>query len=737
MVFPWINGGALGERQELFLQSVDNAMRPHVTRVAVSENWNRDGWITKPKRRDASLLGDSPHKPFLRDLLDQALELAGPEDWILCGNVDCSLSPDFYDDLGVRRGSVVEYQRQDIESNPRTLEELYSFPRSPYPLGMDAYAFRASFYAEIQPHFPDFILGEPHWDTTLTGLLRNLLPIQRDKTRLFHPKHVQAWDLGNFTPAGAQNNRIYLDVLKYGLAQDHIIREANDQTDTAVIACVFGTDPLRIQANIEGISQQLRQDLLADFYLVEMIEDRQSRYPDSLLSQVRHVPVAASANNTLLFQKEAMLNIGWRTALQHHPYDYFLFIDADVYSERPELFRQIRSRLREHPARAVHGFEIVRDTVDPDLNWSSLAASYRLSRPNDLNLNPGILWGLHRALLVAANGFNPISIGGCGDSMFVAEFLNEPDFSYDPWLYQFRFFHEIYRDLPFRAAFDFVPFELKHCYHGLLSERNYDGARYAADGLPPVHTWLHVDESGLLAWTDPDGIPKKLLSDRSRMATREQVDELFQEFGIARVSHNGFKGTFNPRQKPEFQIPGWTRPATLGHLPADDDTAENPHQLNLYNPARIFRKTFPFSWCGNVRKDTSHHIPSETRDGFPRLILEGLPGVPWVTGVLAMEANWQPVDLTSFHQLHFTVMVTGDTLPYLNVGFVITAVDGSETDTPVIGLRDHGLTLGQRQDFTFPLEPFWEGGMDRKRVRLARWSGGGSFSMELSRIYID
>jgi len=118
-------------------------------------------------------------------------------------------------------------------------------------------------------------------------------------------------------------------------------------------------------------------------------------------------------------------------------------------------------------------------------------------------------------------------------------------------------------------------------------------------------------------------------------------------------------------------------------------------------------------------------------------VLDGLPGVPWVTAVLAMETNWQCVDLSPFTQLHFTLLVTGQELPYLTAGFVMAAKDGVETDTPAVQLREFGLTLGERRDYVLPLAAFWAEGIDQTRIRLARWSGGGSFSMELSRIYID
>lgn len=724
----------------------------------MADAWQRSGWQTRPKRRRASEIGEPKDKPFLRDLLDQAYELAtSPSDWLLIGNVDCSLAPDFYEDLAGRRGTAVEYQRQDVYGEPTTLAELYSRPNRIYDVGMDAYALRASWYGEVRPHFPDFILGDPHWDTALTGILRHHLPVQRDQARLFHPAHEQAWDLGHLSPGGAHNNRIYLDMLHYGFARDHVIREVNDRTDTAIVLAVFGNDPLRVTANIEAIRRQLEQDLLADFYLVELLDGEASLYPEDILSRVIHVPVRAKACNEGLFQKEALFNRGWRTALESHRYDYFLFVDADVYSESPDWFRQIRARLRQQPTRAVQGFGVVTDTVDPEFEWTSLAASYRLARSTDLSLNPGICWGLHREMLVAADGLNPFSLASCGDSMFVAEFLNSPSAVYDPWLHGFRFFSSLYRDLPFRAEFDCVPVKLIHCHHGPAAERNYDGSRYALDGMRPVREWVELDAEGLLAWKELDCSERRLMRERLRMTSRAAVDALFAELGLRRHNEGDARPGFVPREKPLFAIPGWVEPGTLGPLP-EGPLPEGPlpeglgpngqpvmpsicaNRLNLYHPQRIFRQCFPFSWCGNVRADETRHIPSAVRDGVPRLILDGLPGVPWVSGLLAMDTNWLGIDLTSYRQLHFTLMAEGETVPDPMVGFVVVNAAGEEVDTPVVHLKDYGLPLGVRQDYCFPLELFWTEASEadsRRRVRLVRWSGGGSFRMELSQVYID
>ncbi len=151
----------------------------------------------------------------------------------------------------------------------------------------------------------------------------------------------------------------------YGHSATDSIQEQQDLTDTAVVCASFGADPARIAANSEGISAQLKQDLFADFYLIEMLPvTGKSAYPERLLSRLHHVPVAGSDKTEDLFQKESLFNIGWRAALNHHKYDYFIFTDADIYSPRHNWFRSIRAKLLENPSLAVQGFRMVLDTLD-------------------------------------------------------------------------------------------------------------------------------------------------------------------------------------------------------------------------------------------------------------------------------------------------------------------------------------------------------------------------------------
>ena len=153
------------------------------------------------------------------------------------------------------------------------------------------------------------------------------------------------------------NCKLYDDAIIYGTLDHTEISDADDKTDTAVILVNFGNDPVRIAASTKAIREQWKQDLFVDFYLVELlIDDQESLYPPEILSQLCYIPIQGDDANRDLFQKEPLMNLGWRTALKRGNYDYFIFLDSDLYSQRLDWFRQIRAKLREHPSRSVQGF---------------------------------------------------------------------------------------------------------------------------------------------------------------------------------------------------------------------------------------------------------------------------------------------------------------------------------------------------------------------------------------------
>jgi hypothetical protein len=737
IIAPYVGDSPLRQRQEMFLQSISAAKSPDVTLLAASRShWSRPGWELRPLPRTAGELGDPSDKPFLKDLFDIALEESRPGDWLLYSNVDCSFAPDLYSDLAARKATVVEYQRRDVEGHPETLDQLFSNPWASYSIGLDAFAIRASLYREVRDQLPDFVVGEPHWDTIYSGFFRRLLPVQRDGDRLFHPKHQQAWDLAHPTQAGRHNHELFVESLYHGLAEKSLIEEAPNRTDTAIVVAVFGSDPARIQANVAGIREQLQQDLYADTFLVELIVgDSGSAYPGDLLKRVNHLPVPASEASDGLFQKEALYNWGWRTALKEHDYKYFIFVDADVYCDQRDWFRRIRGRLQENPARAVQGWRVVRDTIDPELLYSSLGANFVFDQPTDLPLNPGMCWGLHRGVLEMGDGFNPYCLDCSGDSAFVAEYLNNSATQYDPWLYQWGWFREIERKLPYHVELDCVPLDLVHVHHGPLKERNYDGFRYALDALPPLQQLVRLNGNGILEWKDRDCTERRILSERASMGSHAAVDELLHRFDYPKYSRPPKRSRERETTKQPFRVLHHGRRPPFVNRPGSE-TAKERTGVKIFAPEEIFRKDFPFSWCdGIIKPEGSTYAPLRESARGAVLFLDGKPGAPYVVCALPLQATWLPVDVSSRAALRFAARVTG-TPPDVCVTLVSQTRAGIEMESRQISLKSEGLAYGRWMELSISLAQVADT-VDLSCVRLVKFLGDSSFRLELARVYIE
>ncbi len=485
--------------------------------------------------------------------------------------------------------------RTDVDGEPQTLAELFANPGELYGIGLDGFAVRASLYAEIREAIPDFVIGEPHWDTALSEILRRLVPVRRDTISLFHPRHDQAWDLSDPTPAGRHNEELFVAALIQGNAPGHSIRDESDRTDTAVVVTSFGADPLRAAANTEGLRRQLRQDLYADVFLVELLlEGEESCFPDDVLAEVHHVVVRGDDACRGLFQKEALQNIGWREARAVGGYTYFLFVDADVFAGDLTWWSRIRGRLRDDPNRAVQGFRLVTDPADGAFDRASVGALFLLDHQTDLLPNPGVAWGLHRTVLERGEGFNPLCIDCGGDSAFVTEYLNGPGETYDPWLLGFRWFAEIARDLPIRAILDCVPVDLTHVAHGPAEDRNYQEVRYAIDGFPPIRELVELGRDGLLRWRDPACPERQLLEHRAEMRSRADVDRLFADHGYTRRPAS----SLSPPGMREKPLATEQRGPAVGL--AASPTVSTPERFAIFDPQDVFRREWPFSWCENV-----------------------------------------------------------------------------------------------------------------------------------------
>jgi hypothetical protein len=726
---------AFDQRFELFLESIDRAEQPDVRHLAFAESrdaWSRPGWEVVELARDARSVGDARPKPFLKDMLDEALARAEAHDWLLYSNSDLGFAADTYVRLGSLRASAVEFMRRDVEGEPRTLDELFANPWALYGIGLDGFALRASLYARTRDALPDFVIGEPHWDTAWSEILRRFVPVRRDTVSLFHPRHAQVWDIAKPTPAGRHNEKLFVAALLEGNVPNHRIGEEPDRTDTAVVVASFGADPLRAAANVEGLRRQLGQDLYADVYLVELLlEDEESPFPSDVLAEVRHLVLRGDDACRDLFQKEALQNIGWRAALAEGGYEHFLFVDADVYATELDWFSRVRERLRDDPGRAVQGFRIVADPVDERFYRSSVGATFVLDHQTDLHPNPGIAWGLHRSLLESGDGFNPLCIECGGDSAFVTEYLNTAAVTYDPWLLDIRWFREIERDLPVRAALDCVPVDLVHVNHGPSRDRNYQEVRYAIDGFPPLDQLVELGADGLLRWRDPACPERRLLRRRPEMRSQAEVERLFAEHGYARRSNPPVERAL-PRQKP---VSTAAPPRPLPR-PAAEPAEPTPGRLSIFDPRQVYRSEWPFSWSDNVeRGGAGAYAPLAAGRDTPTLSLRRLSPERAVVVALAVLPTWETADLRELDSLELTVLAAGGEAPEVLVWLTSHSPDGADGESEHVRLQARGLRPGVGERFTIDLaELVGTTGFDLAHTRQVVVVGRDCELLELSRI---
>ncbi len=480
--------------------------------------------------------------------------------------------------------------------------------------------------------------------------------------------------------------------------------------------------------------RQLRQDLFADLYLVEVILDGEaSSFPDDVLAVARHVVLHGDDACRGVFQKEALQNVGWRTALDEGTYDYFLFVDADVFATELDWLSRIRARVRDDPNRAVQGFRLVTDPTDPAFDRASVGATFLLDHQTDLLPNPGVAWGLHRALLEQGDGFNPLCIDCGGDSAFVAEYLNGPDETYDPWLLGFRWFGEVARDLPVRAILDCVPVDLTHVGHGAARDRNYQEVRYAIDGFPPIRELVELGKDGLLRWRDPACPERQLLEHRAEMQSRAEVDRLFAEHAYTRRP-----ATPEPPRAPREKPLATPQHARTPERAAPEETTSASERLAVFDPRAVYRGEWPFSWCSNVeRLATSTYAPVGHDGDKPVLVLRRVDRDAPVVVALALRPTWTGADLGGFDSLELTVLAEGGEHPEVTVWLTGEELDGTIPESAQISLGARGLRQGRVQRFSIGLRELVVGtDFDLARTRQVVVVGHACERLEVSSVVV-
>lgn len=156
-------------------------------------------------RRDSKSIGTERALPYMKDVLDVAMEGLSPRDFGGLLNSDIFVIPGLFYELEELDSSV-----QVLTIHRTELKRMGDSPSTGMQWGrrksLDGILMRAEVWEGYKASCPDFILSEPFWDTgMITWAEKQHLAVSWTH-EVLHIKHAQSWKFG--TPGAKYNRRL-------------------------------------------------------------------------------------------------------------------------------------------------------------------------------------------------------------------------------------------------------------------------------------------------------------------------------------------------------------------------------------------------------------------------------------------------------------------------------------------------------------------------------------------------
>lgn len=295
---------------------------------------------------------------------------------------------------------------------------------------------------------------------------------------------------------------------------------------TALVTCHYGGfNELRRRATLRALEDweaQCRHPESAVF--IELVcPGQEPCFSDrDMPSWLKYLRMRGRKRNDGLFQKEALWNIGARFVDGSR----LLFIDSDCSPLGTcDYFGSVFDACVD--GTVVHvAYRLVNEKLSPDgtdmIYYSAGIPEDRL--PAGARTYPGLGYAITRHDYDLIDGFNTYSVTGAGDAVFISEIAGE---YVCRGTLCCRYFNAIMRRLPVKLRLTAVPgTEARHNFHGTIAGRAYMYSRIIVDMFGDPRSYCHVDQSGLMAWNDPECMQARLFMKKSRMSSREDTLKL-------------------------------------------------------------------------------------------------------------------------------------------------------------------------------------------------------------------
>lgn len=298
---------------------------------------------------------------------------------------------------------------------------------------------------------------------------------------------------------------------------------------TALVTCHYGGfNELRRKATLRALEDWDAQAAPpgSSVFLELVCPGQEPCFNDSdMPSWLKYIRMHGRRRNAGLFQKEALWNIGARLTEG----DRILFIDSDCSPVNTHNYFDTMFGAVEDGKVVQVAYKLVNEKFNPDGTdriYYSLGIP-RSKLPPKAQTYPGEGYALTRHDYDLIDGFNPYGITGSGDAIFTNEIAGEYACCGTNLC---RYIGAVMRRLPARLQLAAVPgTEVRHNFHGAFPGRAYMYSRIIVDMFGDPRTYCHIDQSGLVAWNDPECIQSRLFMRKSRMNTKEDTLKLLCE----------------------------------------------------------------------------------------------------------------------------------------------------------------------------------------------------------------
>jgi len=185
------------------------------------EEYRKAQWVTVPVKdnqlgRLSGSIGDPNPVPFLKDVMAEAVKVAGPEDRIVFSNSDTAFCHGITEALIAEPGPMAAH-RHDFHRLSRMLTPYEALSGTFYP-GSDLFCFTRKWWEENREIFPDMLLAREAWDYVLREMVMMKGGGNWFMPMICHEFHQSQW----YQPSFKRTNRGQLWNVK--LAREWLLR---------------------------------------------------------------------------------------------------------------------------------------------------------------------------------------------------------------------------------------------------------------------------------------------------------------------------------------------------------------------------------------------------------------------------------------------------------------------------------------------------------------------------------